>query len=77
VTRGEAAAVLARAVGRKRLYFAPRFVPAMTGSYVRAMMRSTRVSSQKLTDATGWSPSYPSVREGYPAVVEELRASRL
>lgn len=39
-----------------------------SGSAAAAVIRSWRVSNKKLRDATGWSPRYPSVREGWPAV---------
>jgi 2-alkyl-3-oxoalkanoate reductase len=51
----------------------PRLPPAWTallaGSIGRTLARSLRVSNGKLRGATGWAPRYPSVREGFRAVV--------
>jgi nucleoside-diphosphate-sugar epimerase len=50
----------------------PRLPPAWTahlaGSLGRTLARSLRVSNQKLR-AEGWAPRWPSVREGFRAVV--------
>ena len=35
------------------------------------MLRSQRVTSRRLKDATGWQPIHPSAREGWPFVVGE------
>ena len=51
-------------------------VRVTTGSAAAAVVRSWRVSNKKLRDATGWTPRYPSVREGWPAVAREREASR-
>jgi nucleoside-diphosphate-sugar epimerase len=45
------------------------------GSAAAAVIRSWRVSNKKLRDATGWTPRYPSVREGWPAAAREREAS--
>jgi nucleoside-diphosphate-sugar epimerase len=37
------------------------------------MLRSQRVSNRRLKDATGWRPTHPSAREGWPFVVGEWR----
>lgn len=37
------------------------------------MLRSQRVTNQRLKDATGWHPTSPSAREGWPFVVGEWR----
>jgi nucleoside-diphosphate-sugar epimerase len=50
-------------------------VKLASGSAAAAVIRSWRVSNKKLRDATGWSPRYPSVREGWPAVAREREAS--
>ena len=51
-------------------------VKLVSGSAAAAVIRSWRVSNKKLRDATGWSPRYPSVREGWPSVAREREASR-
>jgi len=53
----------------------PRLLPAWTarlgGSVARALTRSLRISNRKLRDASGWTPRYRSVREGFPAALAE------
>ena len=34
-------------------------------------MRSLRVSHDRFTEATGWQPAFPSIREGWPTTVAE------
>jgi nucleoside-diphosphate-sugar epimerase len=51
-------------------------VKLASGSAAAAVIRSWRVSNRKLREATGWSPRYPSVREGWAAVAQALEASR-
>jgi hypothetical protein len=41
------------------------------------LSRSQRISNRKLRDESGWAPRYPSVREGWPAVVDEMNQSRM
>lgn len=62
---------LARALGRARLRVVPAWLAGLGGSKTRMLMRSHRMSNRRLKDATGWSPAYPSAREGWPAVVAE------
>jgi nucleoside-diphosphate-sugar epimerase len=51
----------------------PRFLPAWTaplfGAVGPTMARSLRISNRKLKDATGWTPRYRSVGEGWPVVL--------
>jgi nucleoside-diphosphate-sugar epimerase len=46
------------------------------GSLGKMMARSLRISNRKLREATGWRPRFPSVREGWPAVVAALGEDR-
>lgn len=52
---------------------APRLLPPWTtwlfGSLGETLARSQRLSNRKLREASGWSPKYPSVREGFAAVL--------
>ena len=56
---------------------APRLPPPwlkyLFGSLGEMLARSLRISNRKLRDACGWTPRYPSMREGWPAVVAALR----
>lgn len=71
VTRHEHARILAESLGRKRL----RPLPAVASRVpvLRALARSHRISNTKLRDASGWSPTAPSVREGWPMVLAAVR----
>ena len=67
------ARALTDAIGAKP----PRSVPKWLFKLSAAGRRSTscasqRVSNKKFKAATGWSPHYPSAREGYAAIAAEL-----
>lgn len=72
VTRQELGAIAANALGTK----APRSIPAalgkMGGQNARFLMRSQRVTNERFKAATGWTPSYPSLREGWPVMVAAM-----
>ena len=51
----------------------PPWLKYLFGSLGEMLARSLRISNRKLRDACGWAPRYPSMREGWPAVVAELR----
>jgi len=53
--------------------FPPAFLARLFGSLGEMLGRSIRISNRKLCTETGWKPRYPSVREGWRAIVEELR----
>lgn len=76
VRRREYAESLASALGVARPKFPPAFIARLFGSLGEMLSRSTRVSNRKLRTETGWKPMYPSVREGWRAIVEELRNTR-
>jgi len=69
VTRGEFAALLASAVGRRKLRGMPSLMVRLLGDKLDHVARSQRVYNQALRTATSWRPTVPSVREGLPAVV--------
>jgi 2-alkyl-3-oxoalkanoate reductase len=64
---------LAHSIGVK----APKLFPAWTahlfGDTGELMSRSLRISNRKLREETGWRPTYPSIREGWSAVVPALQ----
>jgi nucleoside-diphosphate-sugar epimerase len=66
--RGEQLEALAAAVGRRRLWRAPKWMAPKNAGYLTA---SQRVSSSAFREATGWRPTSPSVREGYRKIVRE------
>ena len=51
----------------------PPWLKYLFGSLGGMLARSLRISNRKLRDACGWTPRYPSMREGWPAVVAALR----
>jgi 2-alkyl-3-oxoalkanoate reductase len=70
VTRDTYALVVAAAVGAG----APHHLGGLArlgGRKVAAMVRSQRIANRRLRD-TGWTPTYPSIREGWPVVAAEL-----
>ena len=70
VTRREYVRALAAAVGH-RLVLYPGRAAALGGKRTGTLTRSHRVSNAKLKAASAWSPRYPSVRAGWPAVVTD------
>lgn len=51
----------------------PPWLKYLFGSLGEMLARSLRIPNRKLRDACGWAPRYPSMREGWPAVVAALR----
>ncbi|HKS26158.1 MAG TPA: hypothetical protein VJZ76_25430 [Thermoanaerobaculia bacterium] len=51
----------------------PKFPPAWTarllGSLGETLARSQRISNRKLRGASSWAPKFPSVREGWAAIL--------
>src|SRR5262245_19229925 len=64
---------LASALGLPQPRFLPAWATVLVGSVGSAMARSLRLANRKLKDATGWTPGFPSVREGWPAVVAAMK----
>ena len=54
--------------------FLPRWTTRLFGSVGELMSRSLRLSNRKLREASGWVPQFPSVREGWPNVLAQLKA---
>src|SRR5438876_125121 len=76
VTRRDYLDAFTAAFGIRKLRPMPTWLVRLaSGSAAAAVIRSWRVSNKKLGDATGWTPRYPSVREGWPAVAREREAS--
>jgi len=47
--------------------------PPLFGSLGELMARSLRLSNDKLKKMTRWAPRYPSVREGWPATLAQMK----
>jgi nucleoside-diphosphate-sugar epimerase len=53
----------------------PAWAAALAGSVGKTLARSLRISNRKLRYSAGWQPKYPSVREGFPAMLAEMSAA--
>ncbi|MDQ1375194.1 MAG: hypothetical protein QOJ09_2532, partial [Actinomycetota bacterium] len=73
VTRQVFGEVVAAALDKKSPRKIPMAVAKAGGSKSEYLMRSLRVSNRRFKDATGWSPAYPSVREGWPVVAAAMK----
>ncbi len=68
LTRREALDAFAAAFGTKQLRLNPSWaIRLVAGPAADALTASQRVSNGKLRNATGWSPAFPSLREGWTA----------
>jgi nucleoside-diphosphate-sugar epimerase len=65
--RSDLLAVLAGAVGRDSVRHPPAALTAMAAAPIRALTRSQRVTAARFQEASGWRPTVPSRREGWPA----------
>jgi nucleoside-diphosphate-sugar epimerase len=74
VTHREFIESLAAAVNVGRPKLPPAWLTPLFGSIGRLAARSLRISNRKLRSASNWTPAYPSVREGWRAVVSDLTA---
>jgi nucleoside-diphosphate-sugar epimerase len=72
LTRAEYGAAVANAIGAKPPKPMPRILVALGGKTMELLSRSQRVTNAKLKATTGWSPKWPSAREGVRAAIEEL-----
>jgi len=50
----------------------PWWMRWLLGTLGEIMSRSLRISNRKLKSVSGWTPAFPSVREGWPVVVDAL-----
>ncbi len=73
--RGEAFGLLASALGAKPPRIPPRWFTRMAGSLGETLGRSHRLSNAKFRQASGWTPSVPSVRTGWHRLVDEMRST--
>jgi nucleoside-diphosphate-sugar epimerase len=72
LTHREFMDALAAAVGVSAPKLPPAWLAPLSGSLGRMLARSLRISNQKLRSRSDWAPQYPSVREGWRAVVSNL-----
>ena len=67
--RRELHAVFAQALGRSRLHEVGRLMARLGGRKAEVTARSQRLSSDAFRTCTGWSPTVPSARLGWPAII--------
>lgn len=72
VTAGDNMRAMAAAVGAAPWVRGPGRAALLLGDRSTSMTRSLRVRNARFRAATGWSPRYPSVREGYRAMAQSL-----
>ncbi len=63
---------LARELGVRPPRLPPSWLARVAGPVGETISRSLRISNRKLRESCDWHPRYPSVREGFRAVVQEL-----
>jgi nucleoside-diphosphate-sugar epimerase len=66
---------LADAMGVAHPKLPPRWVTPWLGSLGEMLARSVRISNRKLRAASDWAPEYPTVQQGWPAVLARLGES--
>ena len=76
LTRDEVFALLAQAVGRKRLWQPPALLMwVMAGGVYNMMSRSLRVSNRRFKEVSGWRPLVPNARMGWACIAQQSGAA--
>lgn len=75
--RGEAFELLAAALDARRPRVPPRWLTMISGSLGDTLGRSLRLSNAKFRQASGWTPTVPSVRTGWKVLVSEMKSAGL
>jgi nucleoside-diphosphate-sugar epimerase len=68
---------LAENLGLKPPRFLPAWATPLLGTAGPTMARSLRISNRKLTAEAGWAPELPSVREGWPVMLKQMKEAGL
>jgi nucleoside-diphosphate-sugar epimerase len=68
---------LATALGLPAPRLPPPWAAWLFGSVGAMLARSLRISNTRMKQVTGWQPRYPSVREGWPAVLTAMSAAKV
>jgi nucleoside-diphosphate-sugar epimerase len=74
VTHREFFESLAAALGVASPRLPPSWITPFFGSLGEMAARSLKISNRKIRGASNWVPRYSSVREGWPAVLAQMRA---
>lgn len=69
VTKTQHTQAITAAVGTRPWLTGPGRLAELLGDRTTSMTRSLRVSNARFREVTDWAPAYPSVREGYRAMV--------
>lgn len=72
LTKRAYADALARAAGARMWLRVPGRAAHLFGHRLTSLTRSLRVSNARFRTVTGWTPRYPSAREGWPATAKVL-----
>jgi 2-alkyl-3-oxoalkanoate reductase len=70
MTREALGAALAAMLHVREPRFLPPWLARLGGSLGETIARSLRISNRKLKEASDWSPSFPSMREGFRVVLD-------
>ena len=70
LTKRETAFAIGAAVGKRPWLLLPGRWAVLGGKKAEILLRSQRVSNRTMKGATGWSPTYPSSRDGWKAVAD-------
>ena len=70
LTKRDAARAIGAAVGKRPWVLLPGRLAALGGKNAEILLRSQRVSNEKLKAAVGWAPAYASAWDGWKAVVD-------
>jgi 2-alkyl-3-oxoalkanoate reductase len=65
--------LLADALGVRHPKFPPQWISKLMGSTAELLSRSLRSSNSKFRKASGWQPKFPSVRDGWKAVAQQIQ----
>ncbi|MEN3273650.1 MAG: hypothetical protein V7636_2411 [Actinomycetota bacterium] len=76
MTRRQLDGALADAVSGKHLLRAPAVAMKVAGASTKGFLLSNRASNQRFKVATGWSPRFPTAREGFRSLVAGIPGER-
>ena len=76
MTRREADAALATAVGGRKLLRPPATAVKAAGEDAKIFLQSNRVSNARFKQATGWAPRDASVRDGFRSLARAMPGER-
>jgi len=76
LTRQEYVDSLASLLGVAPARLIPGWVTGLLGNTVELLARSQRISNDQLKAASGWRPRYPSTREGWRVVLDQVKENR-